>query len=205
VLSVNALGPAVPISTFEPQYAEEGLIVSKCEHRVVKLPEDRVRCQASDCSRESPGIKVEKSILRRTAGKTMKSAARPQLNAGFFAGIWGVQMSRRSGFSFRKLIVGTVCALTVSGLARAPAFSQQAAPAGLWHGAALKFGMNPDEVSQVLGVPLTYVRGHPGNELLLAIPNVKGSALSIRSDALYLQFRKGRLSGWKGDWGTITP
>jgi hypothetical protein len=205
VLSVNALGPAVPISTFEPQYAEEGLIVSKCEHRVVKLPEDRVRCQASDCSRESPGIKVEKSILRRTAGKTMKSAARPQLNAGFFAGIWGVQMSRRSGFSFRKLIVGTICALTVSGLARAPAFSQQAAPAGLWHGAALKFGMNPDEVSQVLGVPLTYVRGHPGNELLLAIPNVKGSALSIRSDALYLQFRKGRLSGWKGDWGTITP
>jgi hypothetical protein len=205
VLSVNALGPAVPISTFEPQYAEEGLIVSKCEHRVVKLPEDRVRCQASDCSRESPGIKVEKSILRRTAGKTMKSAARPQLNAGFFAGIWGVQMSRRSGFSFRKLIVGTICVLTVSGLARAPAFSQQAAPAGLWHGAALKFGMNPDEVSQVLGVPLTYVRGHPGNELLLAIPNVKGSALSIRSDALYLQFRKGRLSGWKGDWGTITP
>jgi hypothetical protein len=205
VLSVNALGPAVPISTFEPQYAEEGLIVSKCEHRVVKLPEDRVRCQASDCSRESPGIKVEKSILRRTAGKTMKSAARPQLNAGFFAGIWGVQMSRRSGFSFRKLIVGTICALTVSGLARAPAFSQQAAPAGLWHGAALKFGMNPDEVSQVLGVSLTYVRGHPGNELLLAIPNVKGSALSIRSDALYLQFRKGRLSGWKGDWGTITP
>jgi hypothetical protein len=49
------------------------------------------------------------------------------------------------------------------------------------------------------------VRGRPGNELLLAIPNVKGSALSIRSDALYLQFRKGRLSGWKGDWGTITP
>ena len=76
---------------------------------------------------------------------------------------------------------------------------------GLLHGAALKFGMNAGEVSQVLGVPLAYVRGRPGNELLLAIPNVKGSALSIRSDALYLQFRRGRLSGWKGDWGTITP
>jgi hypothetical protein len=119
--------------------------------------------------------------------------------------MWGLQMSRRSGFFFRKLTVGTICALTVLGLARTPAFSQQAAQAGLSHGAALKFGMNAGEVSQLLGVPLTYVRGRPGNELLLAIPNVKGSALSIRSDALYLQFRRGRLSGWKGDWGTITP
>jgi hypothetical protein len=54
-------------------------------------------------------------------------------------------------------------------------------------------------------VPLYYVRGRRGNELLAAIPNVKGSALSSRSDALYLQFRKGRLTGWKGDWGTIRP
>ena len=42
-------------------------------------------------------------------------------------------------------------------------------------------------------------------DLLLAIPNVKGAALSFRSDGLYLQFRKGRLTGWKGDWGTIRP
>ena len=205
VLSVNALGPAVPISTFEPQYAEEGLIVSKCEHCVVKLHEDGVRCQASDCRWGPPGIKVRKSILRRTAGETKNSAARPQLNAGFFAGMWGLRMSRRSGFSFRNLIVGTIGVLAVSGLARTPALCREAAQAGLSHGAALKFGMNAGEVSQVLGVPLTYVRGRPGNELLLAIPNVKGSALSIRSDALYLQFRKGRLSGWKGDWGTIAP
>jgi hypothetical protein len=54
-------------------------------------------------------------------------------------------------------------------------------------------------------VPLYYVHGRRGNELLAAIPNVKGSALSSRSDALYLQFRKGRLTGWKGDWGTIRP
>ena len=42
-------------------------------------------------------------------------------------------------------------------------------------------------------------------QLLLALPNVKGSALTIRSDALYLQFRRGRLTGWKGDWGTAKP
>jgi hypothetical protein len=70
---------------------------------------------------------------------------------------------------------------------------------------ALTFGMSPEEAATALGVPLTYVRGRAGNELFLAIPNVKGSALSIRSDALYLQFRRGRLAGWKGDWGTAKP
>jgi hypothetical protein len=79
--------------------------------------------------------------------------------------------------------------------------AQAASPAG----APLTFGMSIDEASAALGVPLSYVRGHPGNELLLAIPNVKGNALAIRSDGLYLQFRQGRLTGWKGDWGTSKP
>jgi hypothetical protein len=80
--------------------------------------------------------------------------------------------------------------------------SNSAAPP---NGVPLSFGMTADQASQVLGVPLNYVRGGPGNELLLAIPNVKGSALSVRSDGLYLQFRRGQLTGWKGDWGTIRP
>ena len=69
----------------------------------------------------------------------------------------------------------------------------------------LMFGMDVEQVSQALGVSLTYVRGRRGNELYVALPNVKGMTLSSRSDGLYLQFRKGRLSGWKGDWGTIRP
>ncbi len=70
----------------------------------------------------------------------------------------------------------------------------------------LSFGMNEDEAARVLGgVTLIYVRGRPGNEMFLALPNVKGSALSDRRDGLYLQFRRGRLSGWKGDWGTNRP
>jgi hypothetical protein len=69
----------------------------------------------------------------------------------------------------------------------------------------LAFGMNADEVSQVLGVTLVYVQGRPGDEMFLALPNVKGSALSDRRDGLYLQFRRGRLEGWKGDWGTRRP
>ena len=85
------------------------------------------------------------------------------------------------------------------------AFASTKTPQPVSLGAPLTFGMSPDEVSAVLGVPLSYVRGSHGNELLLALPNVKGSALTIRSDGLYLQFRRGRLSGWKGDWGTARP
>jgi hypothetical protein len=69
----------------------------------------------------------------------------------------------------------------------------------------LTFGMNADQASQALGTNLVYVRGRPGNEMFLALPNVKGSALSDRRDGLYLQFRRGRLDGWKGDWGTNRP
>jgi hypothetical protein len=66
----------------------------------------------------------------------------------------------------------------------------------------LAFGMDPQDASRALGTPLNYVNGSPGNEMYLALPNVEGSALSFRKDGLYLQFRKGRLMGWKGDWGT---
>jgi hypothetical protein len=69
----------------------------------------------------------------------------------------------------------------------------------------LTFGMTAEQASFALGVPLNYVRGRPGDELFLALPNVKGMTLSYRSDGLYLQFRRGRLEGWKGDWGTIRP
>ena len=69
----------------------------------------------------------------------------------------------------------------------------------------LTFGMNAEQASFALGVPLRYVRGSPGDELLLAVPNVKGMTLAYRSEGLYLQFLRGRLTGWKGDWGTIRP
>jgi hypothetical protein len=87
----------------------------------------------------------------------------------------------------------------------APAAAAYKAQPAVAAGAPLMFGMSEDEASAALGVPLSYVRGSRGNELLLALPNIKGSALTIRSDGLYLQFRRGRLTGWKGDWGTAKP
>ena len=82
-----------------------------------------------------------------------------------------------------------------------PAKAQQLTPPNI----PLTFGMTPDQAAQALGVQLYYVRGRPGDELLAALPNVKGATLASRSDGLYLQFRHGHLSGWKGDWGTIRP
>jgi len=107
----------------------------------------------------------------------------------------------------RRLAFNTgVAVLAFAGVALTPALAQQApVVARPPNSVPLTFGMNADQASAALGVPLAYIRGRPGDELLLAIPNVKGSALSSRSDGLYLQFRRGRLTGWKGDWGTIRP
>jgi hypothetical protein len=35
----------------------------------------------------------------------------------------------------------------------------------------------------------------------MAFRHAGGSGLFPIKDRLYLQFRKGRLAGWKGDWG----
>ena len=104
---------------------------------------------------------------------------------------------RRFNVGLMKSCLVLGCLLAAPTVGAAQPASSVAAP--------LTFGMSIDEASAALGVPLSYVRGRPGAELLLALPNVKGNALAIRSDALYLQFRRGRLSGWKGDWGTARP
>jgi hypothetical protein len=62
----------------------------------------------------------------------------------------------------------------------------------------LAFGMSAHEASAALGVPLAYVSGKPGNEMLAA---VRPSPMYINRGAhLFLQFRNSRLTGWKGDW-----
>ncbi|MBN8960304.1 MAG: hypothetical protein J0H71_04165 [Rhizobiales bacterium] len=66
--------------------------------------------------------------------------------------------------------------------------------------APLVFGMNPTEAADALRTPLTYVRGRRGNEIYLAVRDIGGSLFFPRRDHLYLQFRRGHLTGWKGDW-----
>lgn len=98
-----------------------------------------------------------------------------------------------------------VAVVMLSCVGFAPALGQQTAVAPQRGSTPLNFGMSTEQAAQALGVPLNYVRGRPADELFLALPNVKGATLASRSDGLYLQFRRGRLAGWKGDWGTIRP
>ena len=65
----------------------------------------------------------------------------------------------------------------------------------------LAFGMNVDETSRALGQLLQYVSGRPGNEIYLAFRNLGGGGLINHHDRLFLQFRGGRLAGWKEDYG----
>jgi hypothetical protein len=115
----------------------------------------------------------------------------------------GRETAEQSGSHATRAPTVAALVLALAGVVPAPACAQfvTRTPPNI----PLTFGMTPEQVSQALGVQLIYVRGRPGNELLLALPNVKGAALASRSDGFYLQFRRGRLSGWKGDWGTIRP
>ena len=65
----------------------------------------------------------------------------------------------------------------------------------------LVFGMDVEQVSAALKQPLQYVSGPPGDEIYLALRNLGGSGLINHHDRLFLQFRNGRLAGWKEDYG----
>jgi hypothetical protein len=65
----------------------------------------------------------------------------------------------------------------------------------------LVFGMDIEQVSAALKQPLQYVSGPPGDEIYLAPRNLGGSGLLNHHNRLFLQFRNGRLAGWKEDYG----
>jgi hypothetical protein len=87
-------------------------------------------------------------------------------------------------------------ALAPLGGSASPSFT-----ATLSNNTPLVFGMDVEEATRALGTPLNYVGGRPGDEIFLAFRNIGGSGLFLKKDRLYLQFRGGRLAGWKGDWG----
>lgn len=92
-----------------------------------------------------------------------------------------------------------------------PASAQQLPPFGgpfsppftatLSNTTPLFFGMGAEDAARALGTPLNYISGRPGDEIFMAFRNIGGSGLIHHNDRLYLQFRQGRLAGWKGDWG----
>jgi len=87
-----------------------------------------------------------------------------------------------------------------TGAVHAEAPSRSRFVATLSNHAPLAFGMNPAEAANALRTALVYVGGRRNNETYLAVSDIGGSLFFPRRDHLYLQFRKGRLTGWKGDW-----
>ena len=109
----------------------------------------------------------------------------------------------------RALVTAAFAVVALS--AAAPAHAQGLPPssgsypppftATLSNNVPLAFGMDGESAGRALGVPLNYIKGRPGNEIFLAFRDIGGSGLFPQRHRLYLQFRGGRLAGWKGDWG----
>ena len=122
--------------------------------------------------------------------------------------VWMHDQANREGGVMRTL-AAMAFALIAGSLA--PAGAQQLPPIGgpypppftatLSNNTPLAFGMDAEDAARALGTPLNYVSGRRGEEIFLAFRNIGGSGLFIKKDRLFLQFRKGRLAGWKGDWG----
>jgi hypothetical protein len=105
------------------------------------------------------------------------------------------------------VVLATACAWPDR--ASAQTFTDHALPpdgrppftATLSNNTPLVVGMNVEETSQALREPLQYVSGPRRSEIYLALRNQGGSGLISHRDRLFLQFRNGRLTGWKEDYG----
>jgi hypothetical protein len=112
-------------------------------------------------------------------------------------------MNRLALIAVSLASLGAACMDAAAAQTFVPAGSSNAPPftATLSNNTPLVFGMAAEDAARALGTPLNYVSGRPGDETFLAFRNLGGSGLFFHKDRLYLQFRKGRLAGWKGDWG----
>ena len=68
----------------------------------------------------------------------------------------------------------------------------------------LAFGMTPEAAAAALELPLARVSGRRGSEIYYAERTTVAIGLSARDQHLWLQFRNGRLTGWKNDWDRPT-
>ena len=104
----------------------------------------------------------------------------------------------------RSTLLAVVLSAISAGAVQAQGMTMDGRPsftARLSNHTPLAFGMDVSEVSAALRQPLQYVSGPPGQEIYLALRNQGGSGLINHHDRLFLQFRNGRLAGWKEDYG----
>lgn len=69
----------------------------------------------------------------------------------------------------------------------------------------LAFGMNEQEVSNALGAPLRLIAvQRRGGEIYFSRYDARVPGFPVE-ERIVLQFRKGRLTGWKQDWRITKP
>ncbi len=66
--------------------------------------------------------------------------------------------------------------------------------------APLAFGMTPQDASHALGVPLAPVYSRGRSDVFYAVYSPKIPGFYHVDGRIYLQFRRGCLTGWKKDW-----
>jgi hypothetical protein len=64
----------------------------------------------------------------------------------------------------------------------------------------LAFGMTPQDAATALGTPLIHERGRRGNEVFYAERPALTPGFFRVDRRVWLQFRRGCLTGWKSDW-----
>ena len=65
--------------------------------------------------------------------------------------------------------------------------------------------MTPAQAELALGVPLAYHSGRDGSKIYIAAELAAIPGFYPVDSALALQFRRGRLTGWKQDWQLRRP
>ena len=65
--------------------------------------------------------------------------------------------------------------------------------------------MKPEEASAALGLPLAYHSGPRGSEIFLAVGQAGIPGFYPVDNGIALQFRRGKLTGWKKDWTLRRP
>jgi hypothetical protein len=91
-----------------------------------------------------------------------------------------------------------VCALSLGGLL----LDDSAARAGNYgfYNDPLVFGMTPDQVERVVQAPLIYLSGPRGSERYMIERMSSVPGIYPVDARIVLQFRRGRLTGWRRDW-----
>jgi hypothetical protein len=94
-----------------------------------------------------------------------------------------------------RLLVIATCALLVSGAAQAAGAQRLSS-----YNDPLRFGMSVDEVARIVESPLIYLSGPRGSERYLVERMSTVPGIYPVDTHIVLQFRRGRLTGWRRDW-----